>query len=278
MRKYRAPPAFSFFHLISGSKSNELEGFFTFLSLISYFRFMWAVCKKELRQFFSSLTGYIAIIVFLLANGLALFVFDGNILDFGYATLDKFFQLAPWILLLLIPAITMRSFADEFKSGTFEILQTRPLTRWQVVGGKYMGSLIVVTIALIPTVVYFFSIQQLSSTEGIDTGAIVGSYIGLFFLAAVFTAIGICTSSFTNNAVIAFIISLISCALLYYGFNAISHLPGLEGGADYYIEMAGIDFHYSSISRGVIDSRDIIYFLSVIFLLLTITNRNLLKR
>jgi ABC-2 type transport system permease protein len=239
---------------------------------------MWAICKKELRQFFSSLTGYIAIIVFLLANGLVLFVFENNILDFGYATLDRFFQLAPWILLLLIPAITMRSLADEFKAGTYEILQTRPLSRWQIIGGKYMGSLIVVIIALIPTIVYFFSIQQLSANEGIDTGAAIGSYIGLVFLAAVFTAIGICTSSFTNNAVVAFIVSLIACALLYYGFNAISHLPGLEGNADYYIEMLGIDFHYHSISRGVIDSRDMLYFLSLIFLLLVITHRNLLKR
>lgn len=239
---------------------------------------MWSICKKELRQFFSSLTGYIAIIVFLLANGLVLFVFEDNILDFGYATLDRFFELAPWVLLLLIPAITMRSFADEFKTGTFEILQTRPLSHWQVTGGKYMGSLIVVLIALVPTIVYFFSIQSLSANEGIDAGATIGSYIGLFFLAAVFTSIGICTSSFTNNAVVAFIISLIASVLLYYGFNAISRLPGLEGGADYYIEMAGIDFHYRSISRGVIDTRDIIYFLSVIFLLLTIANRNLLKR
>lgn len=239
---------------------------------------MWAVCKKELRQFFSSLTGYIAIIVFLLTNGLVLFVFEDNILDFGYASLDKFFQLAPWILLLLIPAITMRSFADEFKTGTFEILQTRPLSRWQITGGKYFGSLAVVIVALLPTIVYFFSIQQLSSNEGIDTGAAIGSYIGLFFLAAVFTAVGISISSFTNNAVVAFIISLIACSLLYYGFNAISRLSGLEGGADYYIEMIGIDFHYRSISRGVIDTRDVIYFLSVIFLFLTITNRNLLKR
>jgi ABC-2 type transport system permease protein len=239
---------------------------------------MWSICKKELRQFFSSLTGYIAIIVFLLANGLMLFVFKDNILDFGYATLDRFFELAPWILLLLIPAITMRSFADEFKGGTFEILQTRPLTRWQIVGGKYLGSLIVVLIALLPTIVYFFSIQALSSNEGIDTGATIGSYIGLFFLAAVFTAIGICISSFTSNAVVAFIISLITCVLLYYGFSAISQLAVFEGGADYYIEMLGIDFHYKSISRGVIDTRDIIYFLSVIFLLLTITDRNLLKR
>lgn len=239
---------------------------------------MWPVCKKELRQFFSSLTGYIAIIVFLLVNGLVLFVFEDNILDFGYATLDRFFQLAPWILLLLIPAITMRSFAEEFKTGTFEILQTRPLSRWQVVGGKYLGSLIVVFIALLPTVVYIFTIQQLSSNQGLDIGATIGSYIGLFFLAAVFTSISICSSSFTNNAVVAFIISLIGCALLYYGFSAISKLPALANGPDYYVEMLGIDFHYRSISRGLIDTRDIMYFLSVIFLFLTITNRNLLKR
>jgi len=239
---------------------------------------MWAICKKELRQFFSSLTGYIAIIVFLLVNGLMLFVFQDNVLDFGYATLDRFFELAPWVLLLLIPAITMRSFAEEFKTGTFEILQTRPLTPWQITGGKYLGSLIVVAIALVPTIVYFFSIQALSSNEGIDTGATIGSYIGLFFLAAVFTAIGACISSFTSNAVVAFIISLIACALLYYGFDAISKLPVFSGGADYYIEMAGIDYHYRSMSRGVIDTRDVIYFLSLIFLFLSITHRNLIKR
>ena len=239
---------------------------------------MWSFCKKELRQFFSSLTGYIAIIVFLLVNGLVLFVFENNILDFGYATLDRFFQLAPWILLLLIPAITMRSFAEEFKTSTYEILQTRPLSRWQIISGKYCGSFIVVVIALLPTIIYIFSIQRLSSNEGIDTGATIGSYIGLFFLAAVFTAIGICCSSFTNNAVVAFIVSLIGCALLYYGFSAISKMPALSNGADYYVEMAGIDFHYRSISRGLIDTRDVIYFLSIIFLFFSITNRNLLKR
>ena len=239
---------------------------------------MWSVCKKELRQFFSSLTGYIAIIVFLLANGVMLFVFENNILDFGYATLDRFFQLAPWILLLLIPAITMRSFAEEFKTGTFEILQTRPLSRWQIVLGKYFGSLIVVIIALLPTIIYYISVQQLSSGEGIDTGATIGSYIGLVFLASVFTAIGICSSSFTNNAVIAFIISLVACALFYYGFSAISLMPSLRGSADYYLEMIGIDFHYRSISRGVVDTRDMIYFISVNFLFLAISNRNLLKR
>jgi ABC-2 type transport system permease protein len=239
---------------------------------------MWSVCKKELRQFFSSLTGYIAIIVFLLVNGVLLFFFRDNIFDFGYATLDRFFQLAPWILLLLIPAISMRSFAEEFKTGTFEILQTRPLSRSQIVWGKYLGSLIVVLIALLPTLVYIISIQKLSAGEGIDMGATIGAYIGLFFLAAVFTAISICCSSFTNNSVVAFIAGLLGCALLYYGFNAISKLPALSGGADYYVEMAGIDFHYRSISRGLIDVRDIIYFISVILLCIAITSRNLLKR
>ncbi|MBL7756299.1 MAG: gliding motility-associated ABC transporter permease subunit GldF [Chitinophagaceae bacterium] len=239
---------------------------------------MWSVCKKELRQFFSSLTGYIAIIVFLLVNGLMLFVFQDNILDFGYATLDRFFELAPWVLLLLIPAITMRSISDELRTGTFEILQTRPLSRWQIVTGKYLGSLIVVLIALLPTIIYFFSVQSLSAGEGMDTGATIGSYIGLFFLAAVFTAIGICTSSFTSNAVVAFIVSLIACALLYYGFHALSLLAAGAGGLDYYLELLGIDFHYRSISRGVIDTRDIIYFLSIILLFLLITHRNLVKR
>ena len=239
---------------------------------------MLSVCKKELRQFFSSLTGYIAIVVFLLVNGLLLFFFQDNIFDFGYATLDRFFQLAPWILLLLIPAINMRSFADEFRTGTFEILLTRPLSRWQIVGGKYLGSLAVAAIALLPTLVYIISIQRLSAGEGLDMGATIGAYIGLFFLAAVFTAICIFCSSLTSNAVVAFIAGLLGCALLYYGFNAISKLPALSGGADYYAEMAGIDFHYRSISRGLIDIRDIIYFLSVILLFLVMTVRNLVKK
>lgn len=240
---------------------------------------MWSVCKKEFRQFFSSLTGYIAIAVFLLLNGLFLFVFpDSNLLDFGYATLAKFFELSPWILLLLVPAITMRSFSEEFKTGTFEILQTRPLRRWQVVLGKYSGALLVVCLALVPTLIFLLTVQQLSAEGGIDTGGTIGSYIGLVFLCAVFTAIGICCSSFTSNAVVAFIVSAFACFLVYSGFNGISRIPSLQAGADYYIEMLGIDFHYRSISRGVIDSRDITYFFSVIFLFLAITHRNLLKR
>jgi len=240
---------------------------------------MWFVCKKEFRQFFSSLTGYIAIVVFLLINGLFLFVFpDSNILDFGYATLDRFFELAPWILLFLIPAITMRSFSDEFRAGTFEILRTKPLSTRQLVAGKFMGSFLVVFIALLPTILYALTINSLSVQGGIDIGGTMGSYIGLIFLSAVFIAISICCSSFTNNAVVAFILSAFVCFIVYSGFNAISQIPALEAGADYYVEMLGIDFHYRSVSRGVIDSRDIIYFGSVIIFFLLFTNRNIAKR
>lgn len=203
---------------------------------------------------------------------------ESSIFDFGYATMDKFFSLAPWVLLLLIPAITMRSFSDEFRAGTYEILQTRPLSRWQIVNGKFLGSLLVVVIALIPTVLYVISVKSLSVSGEIDTGATIGSYIGLFFLAAVFTAIGILCSSFTNNAVMAFIICAAACVLLYIGFEAISKIPVFTAGADYYIEMLGIEFHYRSVSRGVIDSRDIIYFVSSITLFLFFTHRNLVRR
>jgi ABC-2 type transport system permease protein len=239
---------------------------------------MSSIWKKEIRQFFSSLTGYVAIIVFLLLNGLFLFVFpDSNIFDYGYATLDKFFELAPWILLLLIPAITMRSFSDEFRTGTFEILQTRPLTRWQIILGKYLASLTIVVIGILPTLLYVVTIKGLS-TGGIDGGGITGSYVGLFFLGSVFTAIGICCSSFTNNAVVAFLISAFACFVFYIAFAALSKIPVFQAGADYYIEMLGIDFHYRSISRGVLDSRDIIYFLSIIIFFLFLTAKNLVKR
>lgn len=239
---------------------------------------MWSICKKELRQFFSSLTGYIAIIVFLLANGLVLFVFRNNILENGYATLEDFFGLAPWILVFLIPAISMRSFADEYRSGTFEVLRTRPLTAWQIVGGKFFGSLVVAIIALLPTLVYYFTINHLAATTGIDAGAATGAYLGLLFLTAVFTAVSISISSFTANAIVAFILSLIACILLYYGFTAISQLALFENGADYFIGMMGIDFHYQSISRGVLDTRDIIYFMSLLLFFLWITRQNLQKR
>ena len=239
---------------------------------------MWSICKKELNQFFSNLTGYMAIILFLLINGTFLFLLrDSSIFEFGYASLDKFFELAPWVLLFLIPAITMRSLSDEFKAGTFEILQTRPLTSWQIVLGKYIAVLIIILFVIVPTFIYIITIKLLS-TSGIDSGGITGSYIGLFLLGAVFAAISTCCSSFTNNAVVAFLISAFACLSLYFGFNAISKLSLLQGSADYYVEMLGIDFHYRSISRGVLDSRDLIYFITVIFLFLLITVKNLRKK
>lgn len=252
-----------------------LKVFFIHLS----FDFMMMICMKEWRQFFSSLTGYIAIILFLLLMGLFLFVFpNSSILDFGYATLDNFFSIAPWMMLFLVPTITMRSIADEYKSGTFEILKTLPLSPSKIVCGKYLGCLLVVAVALMPTLIYAFSIQQLSAKGGIDAGATAGSYIGLLMLGAVYTSVGICTSSFTNNTVAAFILAAFVCFILYSGFNAVSKLPVFANGGDYYIQMLGLDFHYTSISRGVIDTRDVLYFLAVIFLFLLITQRNLVRR
>ena len=240
---------------------------------------MWSICKKELNQFFSNLTGYIAIILFLLINGIFLFMLrDSSIFEFGYASLDKFFELAPWVLMFLVPAVAMRSLADEFRSGTFEILKTRPLTYWNIVVGKYFSILLVMLFVILPTFIYIITIKTLSSSGSIDTGGIAGSYLGLFLLAAVFAAISLCCSSFTSNAVVSFLVSAFPCLILYFGFSALSQLPVLQGGADFYIEMLGIDFHYRSISRGVLDSRDLVYFLSIIFLSLLITTKNLQKK
>lgn len=240
---------------------------------------MFSICKKELNQFFSNLTGYIAIILFLLINGIFLFMLkDSSIFEYGYANLDKFFELAPWVLMFLIPAITMRSLSDEFRTGTFEILQTKPLTAWQIVLGKYFSVLLIIVFVILPTFIYIITIKYLSATGNIDSGGIAGSYLGLFLLSSVFAGISLCCSSFTNNAVVAFLISAFMCLSLYFGFNAISKLPMLQGQADYYVEMLGIDFHYRSISRAVLDSRDVIYFLSIIFLSLLITVKKLHKR
>jgi ABC-2 type transport system permease protein len=240
---------------------------------------MWSICKKELNQFFSNLTGYIAIILFLLINGVFLFMLsDSSIFEFGYASLDKFFELAPWILMFLVPAITMRSLSDEFKAGTFEILKSKPLSSRQIVLGKYFSILIVLLLAILPTVIYIITIKFLSAQGGVDSGGILGSYIGLFLLAAVFAAIGLCGSGFTSNAVVAFLISAFACLILFFGFNALSKLPFFANGFDYYIEMVGIDFHYHSISRGVLDSRDMVYFASVIFMFLLATVKNLHKK
>lgn len=241
---------------------------------------MRSVFIKEINSFFSSIVGYVAVLVFLVACGLFLWVIpDSSILEYGYATLDRFFELAPWFLMLLIPAITMRSFADEFRGGTIEWLATKPLSDMDIILGKYFASLALVVFALLPTLVYVYTVNNLSLIEdNLDTGAIIGSYIGLLFLAGGFTAIGIFCSSITNNQIVGFLIGLFACYLLYSGFEALSKLPSFAQGIDYYLSMIGMSFHYGSISRGLIDTRDVIYFLSVIVLFVSLTRLSLNRR
>lgn len=241
---------------------------------------MRSIFIKEINSFFSSVVGYVAVLVFLVACGLFLWVFeDSSILAYGYATLERYFEFAPWLLLLLIPAITMRSFADEFKGGTIEWLGTKPLKDTDIILGKYFASVTLVAFALLPTLLYAYTVDNLSmAANNVDFGAIAGSYIGLLFLAASFTAIGIFCSSLTNNQVVGFLVALFACYLLYSGFDSLAKLPAFAEGIDYYLGMVGMAFHYNSISRGFIDSRDVIYFLSVIVLFIALTRLSLNSR
>lgn len=233
---------------------------------------MFAVVKKELRQYFSGLLGYMTIAVFLLLTGLVLFVLpESGILDLGYATMDSFFSSAPYIMLILIPGITMKSFSEEYKAGTFEVLRTAPLKVNELVWGKFIACLLVVLIALLLTLVYVYSLAQLS-TDGIDTGGIFGSYIGLFFLCAVYAAIGIYTSSLQKNAITAFMSSALICYVVFSVFSSLATIDALSTGAGYYFSLIGIEHHYQNISKGYIDTRDVVYFLSVVVLFLKFTS------
>jgi len=241
---------------------------------------MFVLYKKELNSFFSSLTGYIAIIVFLIITGLFVWVFPGNfnILDNGFSNLDGLFIIAPWVFLFLIPAITMRLFADEKKSGTIELLLTKPISDFNIVFAKYLAGLTVVSISLLPTLIYFLSVYLLGNPVGnIDTGGTWGSFIGLFFLSAIYVAIGVFSSSLTDNQIVAFILSMLISFLIYIGFDYISDL-NIFGGMSYLISKLGISFHYASISRGVVDTRDILYFLSIIALFIFSTKLKLESR
>lgn len=232
---------------------------------------MLAVVKKELRQYFSGLLGFMTIAVFLLLTGLVLFVLpESGILDLGYASMDSFFSSAPYIMLILIPGITMKSFSDEYKTGTFEILRTAPVNINQLVWGKFLASVSVILIALLLTSVFVFSLSQLS-TDGIDIGGITGSYIGLFFMCSVYAAIGIYTSSLQKNAITAFMSSALICYLVFSVFSSLSALEIMSSSAGYYLSLLGIEQHYANISKGYIDSRDLIYFGSVIFFFLKLT-------
>lgn len=237
---------------------------------------MISIFFKEVNSFFSSLIGYIVIGVFLVVLGLVMFVLpDFSILEYNYATLDQLFSIAPLIFAFLIPAITMRSFTEEQQSGTIELLATKPVSDLAIIMGKFLASLALVIFALIPTLLYYYTVYQLGAPKGnLDAGAIAGSYLGLIFLAAAFAAIGIFASSLTNNQIVAFILATALCFLLYWGFFYFSKLPVFVGKSDDFVQMLGIDYHYNSISRGIIDTRDAIYFLSIIgiFIILTLTS------
>lgn len=247
---------------------------------------MRGIYFKELNGFLSSLSGYIVILTFLIASGLLLWVMPdttifpfGNILDYGYATLDQFFIMTPLLLIFLIPAITMRSFSEEYSKGTIEWLSTKPLTHLQVIGGKFLASFSLVVIALLPTLIYLFSIVWLSlDNQPLDYGAITGAYLGLFLLAAAFTAIGLFCSSLSDNQIVSFLVALLLCFVFYSGFEAFSRIAAFRGGADYYLGMLGMDYHYNSISQGVIDTRNLIYFLSLTALFMGLTGYSLQRK
>ena len=241
---------------------------------------MYALFKKEISNFLSSLIGIMVIVVFLLITGLFLWVFqsDFNVLNFGYANLDSLFILAPWVFLFLVPAVTMRSFAEENRTGTIEMLLTKPLSDWQIIFAKFLAGVTLVLLSLLPTAVYYFSVYRLGLPVGnLDSGGILGSYIGLFLLSASFVAIGLFCSSVTNNQILAFILSVFLCGFIYIGFEFIFSLS-LFGPIDLFIQRLGMSAHYSSISRGVVDTRDILYFLSVMALFLSMTKLVLSSR
>ncbi|MFA5296775.1 MAG: gliding motility-associated ABC transporter permease subunit GldF [Lutibacter sp.] len=238
---------------------------------------MKSILIKELNSFFSSPIGYLVIAVYLVVNGLFLWVFNGefNILHAGFADLNSYFFLAPWIFIFLVPAITMRSFSEEINTGTLEILKTKPMTNWEIILGKYFGALLLVVLAIIPTLIYVYSIFQLGNPVGnIEFGTTFGSFIGLLFLAGTYTSIGIFSSTISKNQIVSFIISVFISFFLFYGFEAISTL-GFLGNLDYAFQNLGMSAHFNSISKGVIDTRDLIYFLSVTFIFLVLTNFSL---
>ncbi len=235
---------------------------------------MKSILIKELNSFFSSPIGYLVIAVYLVINGLFLWVFKGefNILHAGFADLNSYFFLAPWIFIFLIPAITMRSFSEEINTGTIEIIKTKPITNWEIILGKYFGALILVILAIIPTLIYVYSIFKLGNPVGnIEFGTTFGSFIGLLFLASAYTAIGVFSSTISKNQIVSFISAVFISFFLFYGFEALSSY-NLLGNLDYAIQNFGMSEHFNSISKGVIDTRDLIYFLSITCIFLVFTH------
>ncbi|RMA58999.1 gliding motility-associated ABC transporter permease subunit GldF [Ulvibacter antarcticus] len=237
---------------------------------------MIAIIRKEINSFFASTIGYLVIGLFLVINGLFLWVFKGNynIFEAGFADLSAFFELAPWVLLFLIPAVTMRAFSDEMKMGTLELLLTKPITLNQLVLGKYFGAVLLICIALLPTFLYVNTISALGNPSGNwDVGSTIGSYIGLLFLVTAYTSIGIFASTLSKNQIVAFIIAVFLCFALYYGFEGLSEMSDLGTT----LQKFGMKAHFDSVARGVLDTRDILYFISISFLFLGFTVLKLRK-
>jgi ABC-2 type transport system permease protein len=233
---------------------------------------MFHVLSKELNSFLNSLIAYVVIGVFLIATGLLMWVFpETSVLEYGYADMDTLFSLGPYVFIFLVPAITMRSFAEEHKSGTMELLVTKPLTDWQIILGKFFACFLLVLGALLPTVIYYYSVYQLGTPVGnIDTPGVIGSYVGLVLMGGVFCSVGILASSMSKNQIVAFIIGAFICFLLFTGFESVSTL-NLWSENTLFLKQLGLLEHYESLSRGLIDSRDVVYFFSVIFVLLSIS-------
>ncbi|WKK85396.1 gliding motility-associated ABC transporter permease subunit GldF [Marivirga arenosa] len=233
---------------------------------------MWSIFKKEINSFLNSLIAYLVMGVFLVSMGLLVWVFpDTAIFEFGYADMGIFFNLAPYVLMFLIPAITMKALAEETKSGTFELLMTKPITELKLLLGKYFAGLVLVVISLIPTLVYYFSLSYLSNPVGnIDTAGIIGAYIGLLFLASSYTGIGIFSSSLSENQIVSFIIAVFISFIVFMGFSSISDLAFVSE-LDIQIDKIGMLAHYDALGKGVIDFRDVLYFISISSLFLGAT-------
>lgn len=235
---------------------------------------MFHIFQKELKTFFSTAIGYIVIAIFLLATGLVLWVFpsQSNIIDSGYASMDALFNLAPWLYLFLCPAVTMRMIAEERQTGTIELILTKPISKWSIIFGKLLAGWVVVFIALLPSLIWLFSVALLAE-NGVDYGAFWGSWIGLLFLALTYLSVGLFGSTLSKNQIVVFIASATICFVLYYGFELVGTLA--SGSVSYILRNFGIHAHYESIARGVIDSRDIIYFLLVSFIFSLSAKKNL---
>ena len=240
---------------------------------------MLSILKKEFNGFLNSLIAYIVITVFLVATGMFMWVFpESSVLTYGFADMQTLFSMAPWLFLFLIPAITMRTFAEEKREGTIELLLTKPITDLQLILGKYFAALLLVLFALLPSLLYYYTVYVLGNPAGnVDSAAVVGSYLGLIFLSGVFCAIGVFASSISSNQIISFIVALFMCYIIYTGFDLVASIPALATYS-YAIGQLGISYHYDAISKGLIDSRDVLYFLTVIAIMILSTKLVLSSR